>query len=227
MGTNTIIILTSSLFLAAATFFFREAIKNIINKFSSNLSKRQTNIIFIVLLIFFASIPFLISSFGVFPDTTDNTPAPIHIKENSDIDEYVENGIKVDSLVESKIEKKHLKDSIKRANRKQIWVYQIGTPKKYDSELIGALKLLDTISNICVFKKSRKSYYIIKDDGCSKKELENSLDSVKSMLAGITKRVDIINLDSFCNKKEKIKEIKKITDKKNKIEIPCFECDKK
>lgn len=105
--------------------------------------------------------------------------------------------------IEEGIDNKHRNDSIRNANKTRMWVYQIGAPINDDKLAGQTLDKLGAIPNLCIFKKSRGEYYIIKDDGYDTKEqLLDSIASVKKQLAVVsTDRVEIVDLSIQCSSK--------------------------
>lgn len=222
MGISIII----SAILAIAGLVFKETITNVIKNFSSNLSKRQTIIIFFLLLFLSIVAPIgigLIVSGNPFGDVATENQSTKPTSVNIDLKPVVDGVLKVSDKWAYNHSRK---DSIRMANREQFWVYQIGTPKKNTDELWETLKTLSDIPYLYIFKESRKSYYIVKDDGYTKEVLNDSLAQFKSRIDSTGSRLKIIDLMTFCSKREKIKEGDKIKEKKGDIEVRCYVCDK-
>jgi hypothetical protein len=225
MDINLLIGLIVSAVIGIPALVFSETIKNVIKNFSSNLSKQQTTVIFILLLIIAISAPVLIG-FLVSPTNTDIDPNNQDSTAIDNKNDWVELGKDVIKVGTQFYYTQKKKDSIRMANREQFWVYQIGTPKKNPDELWESLKALTDIQNLYVFKESRKSYYIVKDDGYTKDVLNDSLVRFKSRIDSTGNRLKIIDLMTFCSKRKKIKEGDKIKEKKGGLEVRCYVCDK-
>ena len=222
--------LVLSMLLAIGSVVFNESIKELIKKFFSQLSKFQINLLYFTLLILTIALPLSISYFV--PSTHENDNI-INIDSlnthdtqgKDDITKYVEAGIKVTEETKKLFAIKHHNDSIKKANREKIWVYQIGLPKNDISELWNSYNSLQHFSNIFIFKESKNSFFIIKDDGYSEQELKDSLPNFKIKIDSIEKRIKIIDLMSVCPKRKKITTTKKIKLKKGNPEVPCYICN--
>lgn len=139
----------------------------------------------------------------------------------------VKDGIRItDELIRQAKESKRKKDSAFVANRSQRWVIQYGDWMDDDESVLTLYKKLSGVENISLFKYKRK-FFLFKELQ-SKEELNASLDSLKSELAGIT-TVNLIDLMTYCDhRKEKIVKIKdeKIGKRKGRIEIECYTIDK-
>ena len=162
-------------------------------------------------------------------NTTKKEVTPPIATNGNDV---AETAIKAGAPIVGKIfdnaeENKRRRDSIKQANSTHTWVYQIG--ESYEkSDLAGnELSKLKNISNIYIFKKSKHEYYLIKDDGYQKEQLEDSLGDFKRKVQSFETRVSILDLGTLCSGKKKpsvSKSIKyKIDGKKQEIE--CRECE--
>jgi len=116
---------------------------------------------------------------------------------------------------------------MKNANASHTWVYQIGEPFE-KSDLAGdEWNKLKKIPNLYIFKKSRREYFLIKDDGSPKEILEDSLGDFKKKLNGVETRVAIIDLGTMCSGKKKPAVSEPVTYKVdgNKMKIDCRECE--
>ena len=127
--------------------------------------------------------------------------------EESDIEEYTEavkEGIEIVKEISKDIkENKQRKDSIFTAEREQRWVFQIGDIANNEDIILELYQHLEDLDGLFVFKESRKSFFLFKDDGKSKEELQNTLEDIKTQVLKATSRIIIIDLMNKCKKKEK------------------------
>jgi hypothetical protein len=227
MEIQKLLVFLFPILIGALGITFNEAIKEIIKRYFSSLTKTEINIFFVVLLLITAAAA---SQFGnVIGDKIETAtviPTPI-INEKSDAEVYVEAGEKVIEIGEKIIKSKHAKDSIRATNRETLWVYQIGLAKRDIDELWSSYEKLKSIPNIYIFKESRRKYFLIKDDGYSESRLRDSLETENLMLAkiGIENRLSVINLMSLCNRRQKIVEDAGVKNKKMSCGLRCYICD--
>lgn len=224
MEVNEIVRLILSALLFILGVIFHESIKELIKRLFSNQTKQQINAFFVLILLLAALSP----SVGIFiPENTpeDDQQEVIVPGEKSDLELYIEAGKTVVEITKEAIINKRRNDSIRRATRARMWVYKIGVPKKKIKELWESYKSLKLIPNIYVFKESKKSYFLIKDDGYSEHEIRDSLDNFKTQLEGIENRIRIIDLMSLCPLRKEVVKGGKIKVKKEDAEMPCYVCD--
>lgn len=207
--------------------FFTESIKHIVQQFFTKRSKGEIDTIFYVILIFTVSIFIGIGSFGI--DDQKNKPDIIENQSESNRHpeaDYVEAGKEVYDIASEAIADKKYRDSTYLANREKLWAFQIGTIKKEDAawDLYGKVK---HIEGICFFKVSRREYLVIKYNGSFKEEdMEQTLNSFAESIDSLGEKVQKIDLMSYCSKKEKVVEQKKIRNRKLDYEVRLYECEK-
>jgi len=143
--------------------------------------------------------------------------------EKSDIEIVTEAG---SEIVKNMIENKQRKDSIFNAVRKQMWVFQIGDIANNEDAILELYQHLKDLGRLSVFRESRKSFFLFKDHGKSKQELQNALEDIKSQVLKATSRVIIIDLMNKCKKREIVKKTDDLIFKKKKVKINCYECSK-
>jgi hypothetical protein len=229
MDMNTILSYGSAAAVALLGVLGSESAKEVIKKFFSGLSRRQINFLFYSLL--------TIAAFGTYyaVNITTNQKATMPaaevpkeekpVKEKSEAEVYVEAGLEAIDIARDEIHKKHVRDSVKITGRDKMWVYQLGLPMSSEKELWQAYKELKGISGITVFKQSRKSYILVKDDGAdTEEEVKNGLEAIRQQADSLGIRVKVIDLWTFCSKREILKKGDRITDTKESI--PCYICDK-
>ena len=225
MEINGFLGLAISAILFTISLIFQESIKQIIKRYFSKISQKKLDKLFYIILLIIVIIPF---SFNYFPsfEREENIEEEVPISNEKSKEEiYVEAGMAVAEEVQKAIEQKKRNDSVRIANKQPNWVYQIGRPKISVQELWEAYEPLQGLSNLYVFKESKKSYIIIKDDGHSKQQLEESLEAFKSEVEKFETRIEIVNLTTFCKAKEDIKQGKKIKIRKERIMLSSIECD--
>jgi len=226
MSNEIVIGLIVFLVLGGAGMIFKTSIKQMIKQFFSKLTKKQINILFIVLLGLVFILPNMLGTLfsGSVPKEKIQVFNENHEAPKTDTEVIVEAADKGIQLTEKLIRQQNKKDSIKRANKETHWVYQIGVPKRSRNELWETYKLLQHIPNIKVFKESRRSYYIIKDDGIHKDSLVKRESAFMATIDKIENRIKVINLATFCKVRRKITE-GRIKIRKPKIKLPCLVCD--
>ena len=213
--------------LFITSLIFQESIKQIIKRYFSKISRKKLDRLFYVILLIIGIIiiPF---SFNYIPsfERAENVEEKVPLSNEKSKEEiYVEAGMAAVEEVQKALEQKKRNDSARVANKKPTWVYQIGRPKTHVQELWEAYEPLQGLSNLYVFKESKKSYIIIKDDGYSKQQLEESLEAFESEVEKFETRIHIVNLSTFCKAKEDIKQGKKIKIRKQRIMLSSIECN--
>ena len=225
MEINGFLGLAISAILFTVSLIFQESIKQIIKRYFSKVSQKKLDKLFYIILLFIVIIPFSINYFPPF-EREENVEEEVPIGyEKSKEEIYVEAGMAVAEKVQKAIEQKKRNDSARIANKQPNWVYQIGRPKISVQELWEAYEPLQGLSNLYVFKESKKSYIIIKDDGYSKQQLEELLEAFKLEVEKFETRIQIVNLSTFCKAKEDIKQGKKIKIRRENIMLSSVECD--
>jgi hypothetical protein len=159
----------------------------------------------------------------------ENTTDTIVVKPDSKTDEYIKAGKELIEVGKDISSNKKYKDSVRTANKKPVWVYQLG-PAFDDEDLAGAaIEKLKTISNISVFKQGRREFYIIKDDGISTEELlEENYGDIKKQVAALSNyTVQKCNLSIKCSSKTNPTITKNMHYKfqKEKKEVECRTCE--
>lgn len=234
METSHIAGSVASLAALVLIFVFREGIKEGLKKVFSDLSAQQVRSIFIILIIacfaaaYFAG--FKISS--LIADESETAPEVT----SEQIDEYQNDTIQaaVDILkttidkTEEYIDNKRTRDSIALANREKRWVYKIGDSKSSESDAWDAAMAVSPLGDIYIFKEERKTYAIICDPILGKEELESSLEIYAAKLdsIGLSYRITIVDLMTYCSKKENIIESEAIDKRKHDETFRCLTCDK-
>lgn len=226
INSTEIIGLAGATLIIALGLFFAENIKNIAQHYFSNRSKNQINNLYYSVLVGGVILFLAIAYLGGFEKKPENNttvePSPA---QKSPEAEYVEAGKVIIDLATDAYENKKYKDSIIIANKEKIWACQIGTPKKWDAawDLYEKVKHID---GICFFKAARKEYLVIKYDGDSEDEAKITMSNLLNEMDSIGEKIQIINLMSYCSKKEKVVEQKKLRNKKKDYEVRLYECEK-
>ncbi len=234
METSHIVAVVASGVLATFAFIFHETIKEMIKKSISDQSPQRVRRFFVVLIFIGIAIVYG-SGYGITSLIADNDVPSIPESSNQ-IDEYQNDTIQ--AIVEgTKIiieegeeffDKKRLQDSTELVNREKRWVYKIGDPFDNESDAWDAAMALSYLGDISIFKEQRKSYMIVCDPIFDKDELEASLTSYKFQLdsLGLTYRITVVDLMSYCSKKESIVETEAIDMRKRDETFPCLTCEK-
>lgn len=128
-------------------------------------------------------------------------------------------------LTKTVIKNLKVNDSIRVANREQMFAYQIGLPIANKEDVFEEYDKLEDTESVYVLEKSRKEFYIIKYEGKTKDELNEGLEEYKkrvpSTLSGTAK---VINLMSLCSKRDKLMVGESLTMRKKNNELPCLIC---
>lgn len=234
MEVNQMIGYLSAAAVASLGLICSESFKEIIKKFFSGLSGKQINLLFYSLLAVAAygayySVNITTNEKATKPIvvTPKETPAP-HVK--SDVEVVAEAAPEIIKGISTGIKtiqaNKQKKDSIREANREKMWVYQVGLPMRSEKELWKAYKALKNIPNLFVFEESRKSFILIKDGKYhSEEEARNGLESFQREVDQLGVRIKVIDLLSFCSKRETLIQNDNMTARKEEVEIPCFACN--
>jgi hypothetical protein len=129
-------------------------------------------------------------------------------------------------LTKTVIKTLKVNDSIRVANREQMYAYQIGLPIKDKDDVFEEYGKLENTESVYVLKKARKEYYLIKYEGKTKDELSAGLDDYrKSIPSDLSGGAKVINVMSLCSKREKLMVGESLTKRKENEEIPCLICD--
>lgn len=133
--------------------------------------------------------------------------------------------------VKDEIKYKKEKNNEIIANREKRLVYQIGDIKDNEEAILNLYNKIKNIYSIkwnrlFVFKIQRNKYFLYEDDNYTESQISDSLENFKSLIYNIEPNIKIVNLLDYCKAKEKVTETKPIKNKKEKIEIPCCNCDK-
>lgn len=160
---------------------------------------------------------------AVSTNTTTKNSTTISGDTSKETIDLVKEGV---TIVKDVIAEKRRIDSIRNANEPRLWVYQIG--ESYDDDNLAAKaydKLKESESDIYVFRKKRKEYYIFKGVGVgSQKELEDSLSVIQKRTSY---RISMRDLSKLCKKMPTVTDaIKyKIDGEKGKKYADCKTCE--
>lgn len=121
-----------------------------------------------------------------------------------------------------------INDSVREANREQMYAYRIGFPMKDDDQVFELYSELDLTDNVYALKQSRKEYYLFYYNGNSRQQLEDSLEDFKKLLPeNLRSNVAIVNMMQLCtNSRQKLMKAENLKQGKENAEIPCLVCDK-
>lgn len=226
MNLTEIIGYGGALLVIALGLLFTENLKNLAKVYFSNRSKKQIDNIFYVTIaggiLLFLAVAYL----GGFEQKTNTVeieqPTP---KAKTPESEYIDAAKEIYDITTDAIKKKKHKDSIFIANKEKIWAYQIGTIKKRKAawELYEKVKDIEGIS---FFKISRRKYLVVIYNGNTEEELNNTLNEFSAITDSIGEKLKVINMTSYCSKKEKIVEQEQLRNRKKKYQVRLYECEK-
>lgn len=129
-------------------------------------------------------------------------------------------------LTKTVIKTLKVNDSIRVANREQMYAYQIGLPIKHEDEVFEEYAKLENTESVYVLKKSRKEFYLLKYEGKPKEELNDGLEEYKkSIPSDLSGGAKVINVMSLCSKREKLMVGESLSKRKENEEIPCLICN--
>jgi hypothetical protein len=224
METSQIITALASLAILALPLLFQETIKEFIKKSFSDISPKQVRKYFAIFLI----ICFVSSLIADNNEPSQETFDQIDEYKNDTIQAVVEGAKIIIEEGEEFFNEKRTRDSIALANREKRWVYKIGDAIDNESDAWDAAMELSFLGDISIFKEERKSYVIICDPIFDQEELEASLSSYELQLdsIGLNYRIKVIDLMTYCSKKESIVETEAIDKRKHDEVFRCFTCDK-
>lgn len=211
----------------AVGLFFTESIKHIVQQFFTKKSKSEIDIIFYSILSVAVLVFIGIGSLGAGEKKKEFNVVENKNESNKHPEaDYVEAGKEVYDIANEYIKEKKHNDSLYLASREKLWAFQIGTAKKEEAawDLYGRVKHID---GICFFKVSRREYMVIKYDGSFKEDfIDEALNSLTESIDSLGEKVQKIDLMSYCSKKEKVVEQKKLRNRKLDYEVRLYECEK-
>lgn len=226
MDTPLIIGLAIGFVIAMLEVFKQEAVKQLIKKFFENASPQTISAIFITLLVLSVLIP---TGAGYMFSESQDTPQAFQEPQTpprSEFEEYIDAAVEVKEVVDEAIEDKRRNDSIRRSHREQIWVYQIGLQLEGKRQVTEVYKQVSFLENVKAFKTKKKSYFLYKDTGQSKEELEQGLEALQESIDSLDIRISVIDLMERCPLKKSPTRIKDIKVRRSDNDIPCYECVK-
>lgn len=203
------------------TVVFKPAIEKLLEKHYSNLSKAQvTRSVYLLFAVAFTLL-FGIGEVGAGfveakePEKIEERPVTTAEVIVGQIDK------RADQIIDHNAQKKAQRDSL-IANREKKWVYQIGSPmpKKEAMKLYNGLK---SIEGMCLFKEGRKSYRVILYEANSTEAgLKTNLSFLQEKLASLNEDISVVDLTSFCSRKETLSKVESIESESGHIR--CYEC---
>ncbi len=160
------------------------------------------------------------------PETKEDGTKAIDIELSKDEKTVVAVLDKALDLGKEAIQRKRMRDSLRMANREQMFVYQIGLPARHEDDIIKEYQKLINTEDVFIFKNGKRDYFLVKDEGLSEQALKDSFEIFKQQLPStIIGSAKVINIMQLCSRKEKLTRAKNIYLRKSKLEIPCFICD--
>jgi hypothetical protein len=226
MDTSLIIGIGISVVTTAGVLYKHPLIERIINKKIDGLSPFQTNLIFGAIVILTLAVPSLIG-YSASPEKTNqvvhNTTTTVEAEKN----DYEAGAIAVEKLAgatQSIISAQERKDSIIRASKDQLWVFQIGVHSDMDAAST-LYKKVQHIGNVNVFELPKRNFFVYQKTGAdTKTELEKTLPELKAQLREIETDISIIDLAKECRTRKDVTQDTKGKFQRKHPEIPCFTC---
>lgn len=213
-----------------------EMITNLIKELFNNKTKKSANNTFNSFIILILILGIVILIYPYFYNDTHYKPKNSQ-EQSQGIAQKTESPVKLDAVkfvydeINNVLEKKKERNEEIIANREMRLVFQIGEIKDNEKAIINLYNKLKNDSSIklnrlFVFKIQRNKYFLYEDDNYNENQIYDSLENFRSKIYNIEPNIEIINLLDYCKAKENITETKSIINKKEKIEIPCCNCDK-
>lgn len=215
--------------LIAAEYF-----TSIIKEFFKFKKKEQAANLFniILFLLFLVGLSFILMTYFNPKDAELKTSENIEASNpKTDAEIALEAGKVVLDEVQKGVENIKERNEEIIAKRKKRFVYQIGDITDNEESI---LKLYEELiknteidsSKIFVFRIKRKKYFLYFEEAYNEDPInEDSLTHFKSKIENTEPVVKDIDLKKYCKAKETIIQRKPLKFRKQKIEIPCLECD--
>jgi len=156
-------------------------------------------------------------------DTILETPKTKEEKIIEQATSAVEKGI---DLIGEAVKNKKFNDSIKAANKKQIWACMIGLPFNNLEKLISAYEKVKNIESVTIFDDGNNNYLllrVIRDEEIAD-VVKRDLKLLINQTALVNKDIELENMTTRCGKKE-LKEGMGKKLKKRYASLPCLICD--
>lgn len=230
------LITAAPIILLIIKLFATEYVTKFTQELFNSKTKKKANLIFNLIVVFLLIIGLLIILSPYIVKEKINIPAEEQeqqevITQKSDAEIALEAGQIIYDEVKTEINNYKERNKEIIANREKRWVYQIGDIFDNEESVLSLYKNLKTISSvdisrIFVFKIKRNKFFLYKDDGYDIYQINDSLATFKMGIANIERKVEIIDLLQYCLAKESVIGTKALKFRKEKIEIPCCNCDK-
>ena len=124
----------------------------------------KNNSFFVLVLLSISSFIFSCNNRPTPDNSENNTTTSTDESKKNDVKEITDGVVDVSKAI---LKEKHYKDSILIVTREQRWVYQIGDVMDNEKIAVSLRNKLKNISRVFVFKKSRKEFFVFKDDARS------------------------------------------------------------
>jgi hypothetical protein len=124
------------------------------------------------------------------------------------------------------MDRKRQRDSVAIATRDKMFAYQLGVPIRTEKGVFEAYEKLSDVEGVCVLKRSRKEYLLIKLQGEDEHQLYVDLVSYKEEHgAEVIGKIEVIDLVAECGKGKRPNWASKLKKRKSAIEIDCLTCN--
>lgn len=156
--------------------------------------------------------------------TESNTQTIIHEEQKTDAEVILEGGKELLALHKANRENKKREESIRKANRKQQWVYQLGEPMDSKEAVLEMYKKLNGMKSVAVFKESKKNYLLFVDNGLNQQEALDALEEFKASVPQDIVRLEVMDLMKKCGKKKEVIKTEAVSIRKDTTQVACYEC---
>lgn len=161
------------------------------------------------------------------PEISADTNSESRNEVQSDVELVIQTGEVLLDIGKDLVENKRKKDSVFLSKREKMYAYQLGAPLKHEKLAIEAFQKLSDTKGVCVLKKSRKEYLLVKYENKEEEVLDQELATYKiehsEEVIGEIKKIDLMR---ECGKRKRPVLSGKIKKRKSEIEIGCLTCDK-
>lgn len=144
-----------------------------------------------------------------------------------DVELVIQTGEVLLDIGKELVENKRKKDSVFLSKREKMYAYQLGAPLKHEKLVMEAFQKLSDTKGVCVLKKSRKEYLLVKYENKEEEVLDQELATYKiehsEEVIGEIKKIDLMR---ECGKRKRPVLSGKLKKRKSEIEIDCLTCNK-
>lgn len=149
--------------------------------------------------------------------------------ELSNVEKDIETAVEItQTIVEAGneiLDTKRRKDSLKLSRKGKMLAYQLGVSFKNEKLALKAYSELNDKEYVCVFKRGRKEYLLVKCLNRSETEFDEELEAYKKEYEGdVIGEIKKIDLVIECGTRNTPRLVKIIKSRKNEIQVDCLSC---